>query len=406
MTNRQTAIKIIKHLRSKGFEALLAGGCVRDMLIGRGAKDYDVVTNATPREIIKLFKRTIKVGVQFGVVMVLLEDQQVEVATFRNETGYEDGRHPTVVKFVSIAEDAGRRDFTVNGMFYDPIEKKVIDYVDGQADLKKKRVRTIGEAKERFGEDYLRMLRAVRFSTQLGFTIERRTWLAICDNAKSISKISGERITMELEGILTNPNRAVGAVMLVKSGLVDAIFPGLDTVRTKPAINVLRQLRKKVNFMLALACLFVDRPVKFALEKCVVLMLARSQNKHLNFLLTNRGRLLNKEMSLAELKVLLAEPYFWDLYEFQRAIQKARKESVSALVGLRRSIKALGDVELKPKPLLNGHDLIRLGAVPGPGLGQLAQEMYIAQLEGKLQQVEQARQWVVKWLRKRRKIEK
>ncbi len=406
MTNRQTAIKIIKQLRSEGFEALLAGGCVRDMLIGRRAKDYDVATNATPREIIKLFKRTIKVGAQFGVVIVLLDDQQVEVATFRNEIGYEDGRHPSSIKFVSMAEDAKRRDFTINGMFYDPVEKKVIDYVDGQADLERESIRTIGEPKERFGEDYLRMLRAVRFSAQLGFAIERRTWLAIRNNAKSISKISGERIAMELEGILTNPNRAAGAVMLVKSGLAETIFPGFDMVHTKPAIDVLRQLWKKVDFILALACLFADRPVKFALNRCVILMLSRSQNKHLKFLLTNRDRLLNEDMSLAELKMLLAEPYFRDLYEFQRAIQKAQKKDVSALISLRKRIKHLGDVELKPRPLLNGHDLIQLGAVPGPGLGQLTEEMYIAQLEGKLQKAKDAEQWVLKWLQKHREIPK
>ncbi len=131
MTNRQAAIKIIKQLRRNGFQALLAGGCVRDMLLGRRAKDFDVATDAEPKDVIKIFKRTLKVGAKFGVVIVLNEGRQVEVATFRTETGYVDGRHPADVKFVSAAEDAGRRDFTINGMFYDHIEKKVIDYVNG-----------------------------------------------------------------------------------------------------------------------------------------------------------------------------------------------------------------------------------------------------------------------------------
>ncbi|MHC4338152.1 MAG: CCA tRNA nucleotidyltransferase, partial [Planctomycetota bacterium] len=224
MTSRQAAIRIVKRLRSNGFQALLAGGCVRDMLLGRPAKDYDVATNAHPKDVMKLFRRTLKVGAKFGVVIVLLENRRVEVATFRTETGYVDGRHPGKVEFAGAAEDASRRDFTINGMFYDPLERKVIDYVNGQADLKKKVVRTIGVPRERFGEDYLRMLRAVRFATQLGFAIEPRTWSAIYRNAKDITGISGERIRMELEGILISPNRSAGVSLLINSGLAEAIF--------------------------------------------------------------------------------------------------------------------------------------------------------------------------------------
>jgi tRNA nucleotidyltransferase/poly(A) polymerase len=409
MTNKQAAIKIIKRLSRDGFQALLAGGCVRDMLLGRRAHDFDVATDAAPADVTKIFKRTLKVGAKFGVVIVLLEDRQVQVATFRTEAGYVDGRHPGRVKFAGAAEDAGRRDFTINGMFYDPLKKEVIDYVDGQADLEKQIVRTIGKPAERFGEDYLRMLRAVRFSTQLGFAIEPGTFSAICSNAKNIAKISGERIAVELGGILVNPNRSAGAAMLAQSGLAEAIFPGLSFRQMKLAIKVLSQLRKKVDFALALASLFAGFEAEFALEKCRILKLSRSQNKHIKFLLTKRGKLLDEQMSLAALKKILAEPYFWDLYELQRAIEKARPDGrggIAALGRLRKRIKALGDVELRPKPLLNGHDLIRLGAVPGPGLGQLAEEMYIAQLEGTLKTVQQARQWAKKWLQKHRMIEK
>ena len=406
MTNRQAAIKVIKQLVRNGFQALLAGGCVRDMLLGRAANDYDVATNAEPADVIGLFRRTIKVGAKFGVVIVLIEGKQVEVATFRTEAGYTDGRHPAAVKFVSAAEDAGRRDFTINGMFYDPVKKEVIDYVNGQADLKSKIIRTIGRPEERFSEDYLRMLRAIRFSTQLSFTIGQGTFSAIRDNAKKIAKISGERKRAELEGLLINPNRSKGVSLLVESGLAEVIFPGFVGEEVKFAVGVLGQLRKKVDFALAVAGLFAGCQTEFALAKIRLLKLSRSQNKHIKFLLTGRGKLLTAELSLAELKMLLAEPYFWDLYELQRAIQKAERKSVSPLVNLRKRIKALGDVELRPRPLLNGHDLIRLGAVPGPGLGQLAQEMYIAQLEGKLQTVEQAGRWAKKWLQKHRAIEK
>jgi tRNA nucleotidyltransferase/poly(A) polymerase len=258
------------------------------------------------------------------------------------------------------------------------------------------------------------MLRAVRFSTQLGFAIESRTFSAICSSTKNISKISGERIAVELEAILVSPNRSAGVSLLAQSGLAEAIFPGFAGEKMKPAIEVLSQLRKKsgtsttlgTSFPLALACLFAGCSMEFAIEKCKVLKLSRSQTKHIKFLLANRGKLLDEKMSLAQLKLIVSEPYFWDLYELQRAIQRAERRSVAALVNLRKRIKALGDVELRPKPLLDGHALIRLGAAQGPDLGQLAEEMYIAQLEGKLQRKEQAEQWVQNWLKKHKTIEK
>ena len=404
MTNKQAAIEIINKLHRSGFQALLAGGCVRDMLLCRPANDYDVATDAEPAEVIKLFKRTIKIGAKFGVVMVLAGGEQIEVATFRSETGYTDGRHPCSVKFTSPIEDAKRRDFTINAMFYDPVKKEVIDYVDGRADLEKRIVRTVGIPKERFDEDYLRMLRAVRFSAQLGFGIEPKTWSAVCANAKNIVRISGERIAMELEGILISPNRSIGASMLITSGLAGAVFHGFTSRQSEMAVRVLEHLRKKVDFALALAALFVAWTTEAALEKMKVLKLSRNQIKHIKFLLVGRGKLLNKDMSLSELKLIAAEPYFRDLYELQRAIQKAEKKSVAALVSLRRRIKALGDIELKPRPILNGDELIELGAVPGPTLGQLAQEMYIAQLEGQLETKKHAHQWVRNWLEKRRTI--
>lgn len=403
MTNKQAAIKIIRRLQGNGFAALLAGGCVRDMLLGRQANDYDVATDAQPADVIRLFRRTLKVGAKFGVVIVLINSQQVEIATFRTETGYADGRHPAKVRFATAAEDASRRDFTINGMFYDPLTDKVIDYVEGQADLTRQIVRTIGKPEERFAEDYLRMLRAVRFSTQLGFTIEPVTFSAICRLAKNITKISGERIAIELEGILVDPNRAAGVSMLAESGLAEEIFPGFTRQQAKLAGSVLGHLRKKVDFALALAGLFAHCSTEFTLEKCRILRLSRNQVRHLKFLLANRGKLLDDQISLAELRLIVSEPYFWDLYELQKAIQKAEndtRKNLAPLVKLRKRIRALGDIELRPKPLLNGHDLIRLGAVPGPNLGQLAQELYIAQLECVVETPAQAEKWAIQWLKK------
>jgi poly(A) polymerase len=412
VTNKTAAITVIKELRRHGFEALLAGGCVRDMLLGRRASDYDVATNAHPEQTMKIFPRTLKVGAKFGVVIVLVRDRQtlyrsgtgqVEVATFRTETAYTDGRHPGTVKFSSAEEDADRRDFTINGMFFDPLKKKVFDYVGGREDLKKKIIRTIGKPQERFDEDYLRMLRAVRFSTQLGFKIEPLSWSAICANAKKIQKISGERITIELEGILAHPDRASGVSMLIESGLAEAIFAGIDSEQMKLGQAVLSQLPKQVDFALALAGFFAGCETKLSIQTSHVLKLSRNRYQHIKFLLTHRGRLLDEQMSLSDLKKILAEPYFSDLYELQRAIQKATiggRKSLSALIKLCKRIRALGDVELRPKPLLNGHDLIRLGAVPGPGLGQLTQELYTAQLEGALQTAGQAELWAKNWLQK------
>jgi poly(A) polymerase len=407
MSNKQAATEIIERLQQHGFEALLAGGCVRDMLLGRPAEDYDVATNARPDDVVRLFRRTLKIGAKFGVVVVLTPGQQVEVATFRSEAGYEDGRHPTQVRFTAPAQDASRRDFTINGMFYDPLQEQVIDYVEGQADLARRIIRTIGAPQERFSEDYLRMLRAIRFSTQLGFAIDSATYQAIRRNSANIVHISGERIAIELEGILVSANRAAGAAMLIETGLAEAIFPGFAGPPAEQAVAVLGHLRKNVDFPLALAGFFAGSPTDFAMERCEILKLSNKQTKHIEFLLRHRSCLLDPGMSLAQLKKLLARPFFRDLYELERALQRAqeRKEGLQALRQLRRKIRDLGDIDVKPKPLLNGHDLMRLGATAGPSLGQLVEELYVAQLEGEVQTKDQAEQWARAWLQRHRSDE-
>ena len=336
MTNRQAAIKIVKKLRANGFEAFLAGGCGRDMLLKRTAKDYDVVTNAHPAEVSKLFKRTIEVGARFGVVMVILGPKPVEVATFRTETGYADGRHPSHVEFSNAKDDASRRDFTINGMFYDPLKKKVIDFVHGQKDLEKKIIRTIGDPQKRFSEDYLRMLRAIRFSTQLNFAIAPKTSQAVTKHAPKINKISDERIAAELEAILTNPNRAAGAELLINSRLAKAIFPDLTKKQTDLAIKVLSRLPQKTDYPLALAAFLAAVDTVSAMQLFKLLKPSNAHKKHLKFLLTNRGILLNTDISLAKFKLLLAEPYFHDLYAYQYAIQKAQNKTTAPLKAIRK----------------------------------------------------------------------
>src|SRR6266404_754538 len=225
------ARKVIARLRENGHIAYFAGGCVRDMVRGLTPKEYDVVTDARPEAVQTLFPRTFAVGAHFGVIIVLEKGFQFEVATFRSDDAYIDGRHPSAVHFSSPEEDAQRRDFTINGMFYDPVIGEVIDLVGGQADIAAKLVRAIGDPAKRFAEDRLRMLRAVRFATVLDYQIDHKTWDALTGNASSINQISAERIREELVRIFSSPNRLRGWDLLDASGLMPAVLPELEAMK-------------------------------------------------------------------------------------------------------------------------------------------------------------------------------
>lgn len=398
MTNKEAAIFVVKRLSESGFDALLAGGCVRDMLLGREAKDHDVATSARPDEIIGLFRRTLEIGAKFGVVMVLLDSQQIEVATFRTEGGYADGRHPDSVVFSSAEEDARRRDFTINGMFYDPLAEKIYDHVDGKADIERKVLRTIGDAEKRFGEDYLRMLRAVRFSVQLGFAIEAKTWAAVCSGSGNIRKISGERVSMELEAILSCSGRGSGCELLCESGLAEAIFEGVGGEMCASGVKVVSNLPVDADFILSLAGLFSGIECDLAMKKCEVLMLSNSQSRLLRFLLENRGVLLDGSMRLAELKLLLASGYFEELLAFERAIGKAKGAVGDVVEAIASRGQELAGTDVSPKPLLDGYELMELGVEEGPKLGVVGREMYLLQLDGELVDKKEARVWVKVWL--------
>ena len=398
MSNYKQAIEVIRRLRERGFTALLAGGCVRDRLLGRTPSDFDVATNAVPQEVTKLFRRTLTVGAQFGVVMVLLGDKQVEVATFRTEGGYQDGRRPSQVAFCDAREDAARRDFTVNGMFYDPIEEKLYDFVGGQADIEAKVLRTIGSPEQRFSEDYLRMLRAVRFAVKLDFTIEPTTWRAICAFADKVAAISAERIAAELEEILTHPNRRRGAELLAESGLCRAIFPAFDDAAVRKGAAVLGYLPHSVDAASALAAFWAEVSTEKALGFCRRLKLSNTQTKHIRFLLEHRGVLRNADMPLSQLKLLAYEPYFEPLCLLEKAMLKAERKSPYALNEIRRRALQLDPQGIHPPPLLNGHTLMQMGA-SWPTLGRLARELYIAQLEEHLKTPEQAKEWAAQWLK-------
>src|SRR6476659_7680518 len=219
----QTARDLVRKLRAAGHVAYFAGGCVRDLLSGTAPKDIDIATEARPEIVQKMFPRTYAVGAHFGVIVVLENEFQFEVATFRSDGAYIDGRHPVEVHFATAEEDAARRDFTINGMLFDPAKEEVIDFVGGRVDLERRVIRAIGDPAQRFSEDRLRMLRAVRFATVLGFEIDPATWDAVVASAESITQISAERIRDELVKIFLSPNRARGWDLLDTSGLLKTI---------------------------------------------------------------------------------------------------------------------------------------------------------------------------------------
>src|SRR5436189_4413294 len=226
-----TARKVAARLREQGHIAYFAGGCVRDVVRGLTPKDYDIATDARPETVQALFPRTYAVGAHFGVIIVLEDGFQFEVATFRSDDAYVDGRHPSAVHFSSPEEDAKRRDFTINGMFYDPVAGEVIDLVGGQADIAAKLVRAIGDPTKRFAEDRLRMLRAVRFAAVLDYQIDKGTWDALVANAPSINQISAERIRDESVRTFVSPNRLRGWDLLDASGLMRTILPELEAMK-------------------------------------------------------------------------------------------------------------------------------------------------------------------------------
>ncbi|MBN1765650.1 MAG: CCA tRNA nucleotidyltransferase [Sedimentisphaerales bacterium] len=399
LSPHQAALKVVQRLRGAGFQALWAGGSVRDMLLGKRPKDYDITTNAVPKEVIKLFRRTLSIGAKFGVVVVLIGGRQVEVATFRSDQSYQDGRRPDKVVFTDARHDALRRDFTINGMFYDPLKKEVIDYVGGQADLKKHVIRAIGRADERFAEDHLRMLRAIRFAGRLQYHIAPATWKAICKHAAKINKISSERIAMELEQILVDPNRASGIQLVADSGLGYKILNNLSRDQLKLGISVIGQLPRRCSFDLALAGLLCACDEETAGQIGRDLKTSNQLRRHVQWLVGSREKLLTSiPLSKGHLKKWLSQPLFETLITLCRAWLRAHGRPQTPLRQLRRQIRNLGDEPISPPAILDGHDLIKLGAVSGPMVGQLAEELYLAQLENEVKTGSQARSWAKAWL--------
>jgi len=385
MTGREAAEAIIRRLRGAGRVALLAGGCVRDLLLDREPKDYDVATDATPGQVVSLFRRTEQVGAKFGVVIVRLGGQVIEVATFRSDGDYQDGRHPRKVTFSSPEQDAQRRDFTINGMFYDPAAARVLDFVGGMEDLRRGVVRAIGDPERRFNEDHLRMLRAVRFAARFDFRIDPDTLAAMRAAAHRIRSISAERIRVELVMILTEPTRRRGWELIHESGLSAWLVP--DTTWSDDASTLtaarLGALPVECSERLAWALLLRDHPPAGVAHRCRRLTCSNRVARDAAWLVEQVPRLLECEVfQPADFKLLLADPCGPELDPLLEAETRARHLPEAPLSRWRRAVAEIPPEQIAPPRMVTGDDLLALGLPPGPAFASLLAELYRRQLNG------------------------
>ncbi len=416
------AAAIAQKLHEHGYVAYFAGGCVRDALLKIPPKDIDIATSANPDEVQSLFHRTIPVGVQFGVVRVLAAEMEFEVATFRSDGVYLDGRHPSEVRLSTPAQDAIRRDFTINGMFYDPLSDTVIDYVKGREDLSRKLIRAIGEPSKRFAEDRLRMLRAIRFASALAFEIESGTWSAIKREAQEIAIVSPERIREELLKILVNPHRLRGFDLLDKSGLLAVVLPEVEALKGceqpeefHPEGDVFVHTRLMLGLLApsasvpqVLAVLLhdigkpptrsfdpVDQRIRFNGHDRVGAEMAEELMTRLRFprheidsvVDAVRNHMIFKDvqqMRPARLRRFMARPHFEIELELHRVDCAGSHGNLENYRFLVNKASEFSQEPLIPARLVRGDDLISMGLKPGPKIGELLEAVQTAQLEGEV----------------------
>lgn len=424
-STRQDALAVLRQLRSAGFVAYFAGGCVRDTVLGLEPKDFDIATDATPRQVQEQFRKTQSVGAAFGVILVRLQRSVIEVATFRCDARYLDGRHPSGVRFATPQEDALRRDFTINGLFYDPLEDRIIDFVGGQEDLAARRLRAIGQADERFAEDHLRLLRAVRFAARFGLTIEPNTAAAISRHAGALVRISPERIAEELRLMLTGPSRAAAWPMLWGFGLLEPIFrfahPPLPTPPSLPPQRVKRELDltrsiflavapgEKVGFPLALAAgsldyllhhqpsdadprtLLEDGAVRSSVRAArQALKISNEESDRMGAILRGVGGLIQDPLpGMALLKRFVAQPTSSEARRLLRAIRDVGVQT-GRMAWLEERFVELDQMDCAPTPLVNGQDLLTAGLSAGPQFKSILREVYDAQLEDRVRNKKEA----------------
>lgn len=452
-TKFSAAMQIAKKLKENGHAALFAGGIVRDSIIANGGnsneqellrhfahileepeKDIDIATSATPTEVEALFKRTADVGKHYGVILVIIEGLPTQVTTFRKEGPYSDGRHPDYVEFAAIQEDVSRRDFTVNGLMFDPVDGKLFDLVGGVSDIQKKVIRTIGKPEERFSEDYLRMLRAVRFSAQLGFNIDRETFDAVKNLHSLINKISAERIRDEFKKIICSAGRVRGLKLLDETGLMNDILPEIEALKgVTQQPNFHPEGDVFVHSMLAMekvedadfATLFAtflhdigkkkawaqdaDCKITFyhherygadmALEICGRLRMSSEETRKIHYLVLNHLRIKDVfKMKESTLKRFIAEEFHDDLLKVCRADIRAAFDDLGVVDFVVAKKKEFSVRDIRPEPLISGKDLIEAGFKPGPLFADILREVEDMQLEGKVKSKEEALAYVkTKW---------
>jgi tRNA nucleotidyltransferase/poly(A) polymerase len=391
---RQFAIEVVHKLRAVGHEAYWAGGCVRDQLLDRVPKDYDVATSAPPEAVREIFghRRTLALGASFGVITVVghKEQGQIEVATFRQDADYSDGRHPDRVAFSTAEHDAQRRDFTINGLFYDPLEDRVIDFVGGEADLRAHVVRAIGDPDERIAEDKLRMLRAVRFAATFSFALDEATLHAVRRHAHEIHIVSAERIAEEMRRMLTHPARARAVELLFESGLIAQILP---EVHQQPAAwaSTLAMLSVlgEATFSVALATLVrhaaAQRPPgELVRELSQRWKLSTEETKRSAWLLAHEAMIRNAPQTpWPKLQRVLVADYADDLLHYCAAVTAIADGNLQAIDFCREKL-ALPVAQLNPPTLITGDDLKAAGIPPGRVYQHLLETVRDAQLDGKI----------------------
>ena len=400
---REFALAVTQRLQEAGFEALWAGGCVRDRLMQVQPHDYDVATNARPDQIRNIFgrRKTLSLGVAFGVITVIgaRGSGNVEIATFRSDGHYSDGRHPDEVTFGTAEEDAQRRDFTINGLFYDPVSDRIIDYVGGQADIRDGMVRAIGDARQRIAEDKLRMLRAVRFAATLDFRLDGPTARVICDEAASLGVVSAERINGELTRMLLNRHRRRAVELLMQTGLLveDCLFPELRdrTNDARETAAVLDQLAALANPEMpeCLAILSGNRiPVGDFPATARRLRFSNQVRDTTQWLLQNSGVLGQADQHpWSMVQPLLVDGRIQNALRMLEGLQVCHPEIASSIEFCRERLQWPGD-RLDPAPLIDGRDLQQLGIEPGPVFSRILERIRQMQLDGELQDADTARQ--------------
>ena len=436
MTARDAATDLAARLARAGHIAWFAGGCVRDLLLHREPKDYDIATSATPDQVVALFPHAHQVGAHFGVVVIRHHGHQIEIATFRTDGCYLDGRRPESVEFATPEDDAQRRDFTVNGLFENPATGEIIDHVNGLADLASRTLRAIGTPADRFREDALRLLRAIRFAVHLDFEIEPATWDAIRTHASCLTRISPERIRDEFSRILTSPRRARGLELLVSSGLVRHFLPEVlplvgceQPPEWHPEGDVFTHTRIMLDMLpddalleLCLAVLLHDiaKPPTQTFDReanrirfnghdalgaemaADILRRLRYPNQvieEVSFMVSRHMQFMNvQNMRTAKLKRFMSSPTFDQELELHRVDCASSNGFTDNLEFLLEKREEFAAEPLIPPPLVTGHDLIRLGLQPGPRFREILESIQNDQLEGLLATREEALQRVARLL--------